>query len=464
MLEQALKKYFGYDAFRENQKEIIESLLMKNDTLGILPTGNGKSLCYQLTGYLKEGIVVVVAPLISLMEDQVHSLLAFGEKRAVALNSTLQEFEKNYILSRLEQFKFLFLSPEMLSQPQVLKRLRQQKIALFVIDEAHCVSQWGIDFRPEYRNLGWMKEQLNNPVTLALTATANDQVEADIKQFLIGTNTVVYRQSANRSNIALLVEKTEEKEIFLQESLKKISDSTIIYCATRKQVEYLYERLKDSYSVGYYHGGLDYQQRSLLQKQFHDNQLQILIATNAFGMGINKSDIRYVIHYDLPDSMENYIQEIGRAGRDQKQSYSLLLYQSGDEAIHHFFQQSNYEKRQIFEQLLALNAEQPFDELQEKWHQQGKREGMGVFIQALKENERQKQEKLKQMLQYIETIGCRRTFLLESMDESPMEETICCDFHGAKIPDQSIEAFEIKKAGEDWRSILQRMFKESKSF
>lgn len=464
MLEQALKKYFGYDSFRESQKEIIQSLLMKNDTLGILPTGNGKSLCYQLTGYLQEGLVVIVAPLISLMEDQVSSLLSFGEKRAVALNSTLQDFEKAYILQRLEQFKFLFLSPEMLSQPHVLQRLKQQKIALFVVDEAHCVSQWGIDFRPEYRNLGGVKAQLNHPVTLALTATANEQVEADIKQFLIGEATTVFRQSANRSNIALLVEKTNDKEVVLQETLKKIAGATIIYCATRKQVERLYDVLKGAYSVGYYHGGLDYQQRSLLQKQFHDQELQFLIATNAFGMGINKSDIRYVIHYDLPDSMENYIQEIGRAGRDQEQSYSLLLYQSGDEQIHRFFQQSNQEKRKHFEQMLEMKVENVFDELQGKWHQQGKREGMSVFIDALKENEQQKQEKLQQMLQYIETQGCRRAFLLAAMGEKTLEEPICCDFHGATIPDKSVEPVEMKKNEEDWQAILQRMFKESKSF
>ena len=460
MLEQALKKYFGYDSFRESQKEIIQSLLMKNDTLGILPTGNGKSLCYQLTGYLQEGLVVIVAPLISLMEDQVSSLLSFGEKRAVALNSTLKDFEKAYILQRLEQFKFLFLSPEMLSQPHVLQRLKQQKIALFVVDEAHCVSQWGIDFRPEYRNLGVIKAELNHPVTLALTATANAQVEADIKRFLIGEKTIVFRQSANRSNIALLVEKTTDKEAVLEETLKKIAGATIIYCATRKQVERLYDRLKVTYSVGYYHGGLDYQQRSLLQKQFHDQELHILIATNAFGMGINKSDIRYVIHYDLPDSMENYIQEIGRAGRDQEQSYSLLLYQPGDEQIHRFFHQSYQEKREHFEQMLGMKVENVFDELQLKWHQQGKREGMSLFLDALKENEHQKQKKLQQMLQYIETPGCRRAFLLAAMGENNLEESICCDFHGATIPDKSVEPFEIIKNEEDWQAILQRMFKE----
>ena len=460
MLEQALKKYFGYPSFRESQKEIIQSLLMKKDTLGILPTGNGKSLCYQLTGYLQEGLVVIVAPLISLMEDQVSSLLSFGEKRAVALNSTLKDFEKGYILQRLEQFKFLFLSPEMLSQPHVLQRLKQQKIALFVVDEAHCVSQWGIDFRPEYRNLGVIKAELNHPVTLALTATANAQVEADIKRFLIGEETIVFRQSANRSNIALLVEKTTDKEAVLEETLKKIAGATIIYCATRKQVERLYDRLKVTYSVGYYHGGLDYQQRSLLQKQFHDQELHILIATNAFGMGINKSDIRYVIHYDLPDSMENYIQEIGRAGRDQEQSYSLLLYQPGDEQIHRFFHQSNQEKREHFEQMLGMKVENVFDELQLKWHQQGKREGMSLFLDALKENEHQKQKKLQQMLQYIETLGCRRAFLLAAMGENNLEESICCDFHGATIPDKSVEPFEIIKNEEDWQAILQRMFKE----
>ena len=464
MLEQALQHYFGYDSFRESQKEIIESLLAKKNTLGILPTGNGKSLCYQLTGYLKEGIVLIVAPLISLMEDQVNSLQTFGEKRAVALNSTLQDFEKEFILNRLGDFKFIFLSPEMLAQRHVLNALKKQKIALFVVDEAHCVSQWGIDFRPEYRNLSDAKAQLNHPVTLALTATANAQVESDIQRFLMGPETIVFRQSANRSNIALLVEKTTDKEAALQATLSKISGATIIYCATRKQVERLYGSLKTTYRIGYYHGGLDYQQRSLLQKQFHDQELQFLIATNAFGMGINKRDIRYVIHYDLPDSMENYIQEIGRAGRDQQQSYSLLLYQPGDERVHHFFQQTTQERREQFEQLLHIKTEVVFDELQEKWLEQGKREGMAHFLRALKENEQQKQIKLQQMLQYIEADGCRRTFLLATMGEAPTTEEICCDFHGITLPEEAVVSFERKTEKADWRSILERMFKESKSF
>ena len=285
-------------------------------------------------------------------------------------------------------------------------------------------------------------------------------MEADIKQFLIGHKTTIFRQSANRSNIALLVRKTDEKEETLKEILPQLQGASIIYCATRKQVERLYDSLRGTYSVGYYHGGLDYQQRSLLQKQFHDQELQILIATNAFGMGINKSDIRYVIHYDLPDSMENYIQEIGRAGRDGEQSYSLLLYQTGDEHIHHFFQQNNQEKREHFELLLQQKIEQqPFDELQEKWHEQGRREGMTDFLQALKANEQQKQLKLSQILQYIETTGCRRAFLLSTMGEQTIEQAVCCDFHGAKLPEKTSERFEVNKNKTDWQSILQRMFK-----
>ena len=320
MLEQALQHYFGYPTFRKNQKEIIQSLLEKKDTLGILPTGNGKSLCYQLTGYLSEGLVIVVSPLISLMEDQVNALLSFGEKKVVALNSTLQSFEKEFILKQLHQLKFLFLSPEMLLQPPVLAALKTQTIALFVVDEAHCVSQWGIDFRPEYRNLSIAKQQLGNPVTLALTATANADVQRDIQTLLLKEDAQLFRESANRENIALFVEKTKDKKASLASRLATIEGSAIIYCATRKNVEMLYHELKERYAIGYYHGGLDYQQRAFLQKQFQEQQLQFLIATNAFGMGINKSNIRLVIHYDLPDSMENYMQEIGRAGRDQQQS------------------------------------------------------------------------------------------------------------------------------------------------
>lgn len=461
MLEQALAHYFGYSTFRKNQKEIIQSLLDNHDTLGILPTGNGKSLCYQLTGYLKEGLVIVVSPLISLMEDQVNSLFSFGEKRVVALNSTLQSFEKEYVLQQLGRTKFLFLSPEMLLQPAVLATLKRQKIALFVVDEAHCVSQWGIDFRPEYRNLVIAKTALGNPVTLALTATANGKVQQDIETLLLNPQPHIYRESANRENIGLFVQKTNDKKASLEALLAKIEGSGIIYCATRKEVEALYHELKGRYSIGYYHGGLDYQQRSFLQKQFHDQQLQFLIATNAFGMGINKSDIRFVIHYDLPDSMENYIQEIGRAGRNQQQSYAVLLYQQGDERIHHFFQQHTRLKREELAYQFEMQLDFPLDEIQEKWRQQGAIEGMPHFLSSLEKNETEKQQKLYEMLDYIAWEGCRRQRMLASLGEAvPVVPAVCCDYHGAQIAVGNPSKQTASSFNESWKSILERMFKE----
>ncbi|MHC5269695.1 RecQ family ATP-dependent DNA helicase [Enterococcus sp. LJL98] len=463
MIEQALAHYFGYQTFRKNQKEIIESLLAGHDTLGILPTGTGKSLCYQLTGYLSEGLVIVVSPLISLMEDQVHALLSYGEKRVVALNSTLQGYEKAFAIEQLPQTKFLFLSPEMLLQPNVLQALKQQKIALFVIDEAHCVSQWGIDFRPEYRNLGLAKKALGNPVTLALTATANLKVQEEMEKHLLSNHPNIYRDSANRENIGLFVDVTSNKKVALETLLAQVEGAGIIYCATRKTVEALYQELKGKYRLGYYHGGLDYQQRTLLQKQFHDQQLQFLIATNAFGMGINKGDIRYVIHYDLPDSMENYIQEIGRAGRDQEQSYAVLLYQAGDEAIHHFFQKTTRMKREELTYQVEKNLELPLDELQEKWRQQGAIEGMPQFLSSLKANEQEKQLKLQQMLVYITAKGCRRQQMLQALGEDVSDfPDVCCDWHGAQLPQKEEQANEGWQAPftSDWEMVLERMFKE----
>lgn len=461
MLEKALQHYFGYPTFRKNQKEIIQSLLEKKDTLGILPTGNGKSLCYQLTGYLSEGLVIVVSPLISLMEDQVNALLSFGEKKVVALNSTLQPFEKEFILKQLHQLKFLFLSPEMLLQPPVLAALKTQTIALFVVDEAHCVSQWGIDFRPEYRNLSIAKQQLGNPVTLALTATANADVQRDIQTLLLKEDAQLFRESANRENIALFVEKTKDKKTSLANRLATIEGSAIIYCATRKNVEMLYHELKERYAIGYYHGGLDYQQRAFLQKQFQEQQLQFLIATNAFGMGINKSNIRVVIHYDLPDSMENYMQEIGRAGRDQQQSYAILLYQEGDEQIHHYFQQHTRLKRQELAYQVEHQIELPLDDLQEKWRQQGEIEGMTTFLTSLKKNETLKQQKLSEMLDYIHWQGCRRQRMLASLDESVTRfPAKCCDYHGATMDLGTPTSQKEKRGTKDWQEILQRMFKD----
>lgn len=462
MLEQELQKYFPYNQFRTGQKEVILTLLSEQDTLAVLPTGTGKSLCYQLTGYLREGLVLVVSPLISLMDDQVLSLLRLGEKRVTALNSTLSLPEKEFILNHLSRYKFLFLSPEMLMKEAVIARLQQQKIALFVVDEAHCVSQWGIDFRPEYRNLGEAKCRLGSPLTLAMTASATAKVRQEISQLLLDSPKE-WLFSMDRPNIALIVEQTADKLAVVRKILSQQTSSGIIYCATRKQVEFLYHELVSEFSIGYYHGGLENNQRRMLQQQFLDNQLQFLIATNAFGMGINKADVHLIIHYELPDSLENYLQEIGRAGRDGQQSYAILLYQTGDEKVHHFLQKNTQEERETFELQLPYQTMDTLTDIQKKWFFQAKREGLESFLAQLIQNEDEKKQKLAQMLGYIHYEGCRRHYLLQYFEEKAADlSAVCCDFHGAVLPELSEQKTKQSREIASWQEILLKMFKEIK--
>ena len=428
MLEDALNQYFGFKTFRQGQKEVIESVLAQQDTLAILPTGNGKSLCYQLPGYLVDGIVIIISPLVSLMEDQVYGLQKQGEKRAIAFNSQLDLADRQYVMQHLQKYKFLFLSPEMIVQEAVLHQLEQAKIAMLVVDEAHCVSQWGIDFRPEYLQLGEVKKRLKAPVTLALTATATAQVEADIRQ------------------------------VALADYLSRLGGAGIIYCSTRSKVEEVYNKLRQRYLVGYYHGGLASAQRKTLQQQFSQNKLKLLVATNAFGMGINKEDIRFVIHYDLPDSLENYSQEIGRAGRDGKQSNAILLYQEHDEQIHYFFQRENKEERLALERMVQEKRKEPLTPLQEKWQQKMKELGTSFWLETLKRNEQQKQEQLQKMLAYIHFTGCRRQFLLAHFGEEAQENPYCCDNDGIEIAGE--EQLPEKKEAHHWQERLIKIFKD----
>ena len=457
MLEQALKHYFGHSHFRTGQKEVIQSALNHQDTLAIMPTGNGKSLCYQLPGYLLEGLVVIVSPLLSLMEDQVYSLQKNGERRAIAFNSLLSFAERKFVLSHLQQYKFLFISPEMLVQKTILQALANSRIALLVVDEAHCVSQWGIDFRPEYLQLAAVKQQLKAPTTLALTATATEQVARDIQQNLLGKTHQVFRYGMDRKNIGLIVDKSgEEKDTLLMHYLQQLSGAGIIYCATRNKVEELYQKLRGKYSVGYYHGGLASDQRKVLQQQFSRNELQLLIATNAFGMGINKQDIRFVIHYDLPDSLENYSQEIGRAGRDGKQSYAILLYRPGDETIHYFFQKELSAER---EQLEMTPQSLMLSPLQEKWQAKINEHGANKWFAILKQNEWEKKQQLKTMLEYIHCTSCRRCFLLAHFDEEKQPLDQCCDIDGIEI---RLDQKEFKPQRKNsWQERLLKIFKET---
>ncbi|MBT2575496.1 ATP-dependent DNA helicase RecQ [Bacillus sp. ISL-51] len=334
-LQKALYRHFGFRSFKKGQEEIINSVLQKQDTIAMLPTGGGKSLCYQLPGYMLEGLVLIISPLLSLMEDQVQQLKAGGEKRVAALNSMLSPNERHFLLSNISRYKFLYLSPEALSSPYVLNRLKSVPVSLFVIDEAHCISEWGHDFRPDYSKLGPFRKALGQPPVLALTATATKETLLDVADVLGLEHAVRHLYSVNRPNILLAVENctdTAEKINRIAELAEKLEGPGIVYCPTRKWAEELAAELneKTGKRTDYYHGGMDTGDRILIQQQFIHNQLDCICCTNAFGMGVDKSDIRFVIHFSLPQTAEAFMQEIGRAGRDGKPSVSILLRAPGD--------------------------------------------------------------------------------------------------------------------------------------
>ncbi|MFD0048553.1 RecQ family ATP-dependent DNA helicase [Actinomycetes bacterium NPDC127524] len=337
-LHAALNNYFGFKEFRPGQEEIISSLLDGEDTIGMLPTGSGKSLCYQLPAYLLNKTVIIVSPLLSLMQDQAEQLKAGGEKSVLTLNSFLSPIEKRKAIANLHDFRFIFMSPEMLVLEHVKAALMRLDIGLFVIDEAHCISQWGYDFRPEYLELGVIREKLSNPLTLALTATATREVRSDIKEKLgLGSCREVI-SSVDRANISLIVEKHhsfDDKLNRLIELVKSLQGPGIIYFSSKKAAESSAQKLLEMgiKGVGCYHGGMEQENRILIQQQFLNGQLNIICSTSAFGMGVNKENVRFVIHFHTPASMESYVQEIGRAGRDGLESLAVLLYSDGDEGL-----------------------------------------------------------------------------------------------------------------------------------
>ncbi|WLV23463.1 ATP-dependent DNA helicase RecQ [Aciduricibacillus chroicocephali] len=337
-LEQSLEQYFGYKVFKRGQKDIIESVLAGRDVFGILPTGTGKSLCYQLPAKLLDGLTIVVTPLVSLMMDQVKQLQAMHYKGAAAINSFVDREERNRIYGQLKRLDLLYVSPELLQQPQAMQYLSNVKIALLVIDEAHCISQWGHEFRTDYMKLGEVARNLGNPQILALSATATDAAVEETIQILDRPNMERHIHPMDRENIALAVEHVkndEEKFSIMSDWLKENLGPTIIYFSSRSACEDVAQRLIGCFpnqSIAFYHGGMEQTDRILVQQQFMNKQLDLICCTSAFGMGINKSDVRLVMHYHFPSDIESFIQEIGRAGRDGMQSLSVLLY--SDQDIH----------------------------------------------------------------------------------------------------------------------------------
>ncbi|EOI6518003.1 DNA helicase RecQ [Enterococcus faecium] len=356
-----LKQYFGYDKFRPGQKEIIQKVIDQENVLGIMPTGSGKSICYQLPSLLLDGLTVVVSPLISLMKDQVDAANQLGIP-ATFINSSLDDYETARRFQEIDrqQYRLLYIAPERFIMPDFIQAMNRWNVCMIAIDEAHCISQWGHDFRPSYLQMAKQLNQLpNRPVIVALTATATIQVAADIKRLLKIPDGNHIQTGFERENLRFQVVKDQKKEQYLVEYLKiNKNQSGIIYAATRKEVDRIYHLLKKfGFSIGRYHGGLNENERTAMQEAFLYDRLQLIVATNAFGMGINKSNVRFVIHYQIPGSLEAYYQEAGRAGRDGLSSEAILLFAPQDTQVQKFFiQQSQREEEQKQKEYEKLKA------------------------------------------------------------------------------------------------------------
>ncbi len=391
MLKSTLKKYFGYPEFRPLQEEIIRTVLQKQDVFVVMPTGGGKSLCYQLPSIINQGLSVVVSPLIALMKDQVDSLQAMGI-RAACINSSLEAAAIESTRRLLQQGKIdlLYIAPERLMMSNFQAFLESLPIDLFAIDEAHCISEWGHDFRPEYRQLTYLKDRFPKIPIIALTATATPVVQQDILKQLKIDRARVFKSSFNRENLFYRVQLKDDTYRQLCDYLNAhLNDSGIIYCHSRRSVDALADSLcADGYLALPYHAGMEKVERSNNQEQFIRDNARIIVATIAFGMGIDKPNVRFVIHYDLPKNIERYYQETGRAGRDGLPADCILFYSYGDKRKIEYF---IAEKPDPEEQQIAF-------------------------------------EKLRQMVQYCETHQCRRQVLLNYFGESyPHSDCKTCD-------------------------------------
>lgn len=408
--QEALKKYFGYDHFRPMQAEIISKVYEGRDTLVLMPTGGGKSICYQIPAVTMPGMAIVVSPLISLMKDQVEGLRANGI-RAAYLNSSLDELGQRLVEEEAMQNKLdlLYVSPEKLVSQNFLPLLKSARPCLFAIDEAHCISAWGHDFRPEYTQMRFLKREFPHTPIIALTATADKLTRRDIARQLQLNQPDVFIASFDRPNLSLEVRpgqrRLEQILAFLKQRPKQPG---IIYCLSRRSTEELAEKLQaKGIAASFYHAGMDADERAAVQEDFINDRQQLICATVAFGMGIDKSNVRWVIHYNLPKNIESYYQEIGRAGRDGAQADTLLFY--------------SYQDTMVLRDILQKNESEMLD---------------------------LKLAKLERMQQYAEAVGCRRRILLSYFGEDAKEDCGNCDvcknppsaFDGTVIAQKALSA------------------------
>ncbi|PHV69238.1 DNA helicase RecQ [Sporanaerobium hydrogeniformans] len=415
--KEILKKYYGYDAFRPGQKELINHIIEGRDVIGIMPTGGGKSLCYQIPALLLEGITIVISPLISLMKDQVDTLKEYGIK-AELINSTLSmtEFRGIMMGAREKAYKILYVAPERLEAESFIDLLKELPISLIAVDEAHCVSQWGHDFRPSYRRISQMLSHLEKrPVVAAFTATATPLVKEDIIKLLRLEQPFELVSNFDRPNLYFEVRKPQNKlEEIRQYLLENKDKSGIIYCATRKNVEEVCERLNRlGILATKYHGGLGEQERSENQEDFLYDRMPIMVATNAFGMGIDKPNVRFVLHYNMPKNMESYYQEAGRAGRDGEAAECIMLFSTQDIMTNRF---------------LIENA------------------SLGV-------DHSQDYQKLNHMVDYCNTQGCLRSYILTYFGQVALEE----DCKHCGNCNNEIEETDITREAQIIMSCVRRM-------
>ncbi|KRN29440.1 ATP-dependent DNA helicase, RecQ family protein [Lactobacillus selangorensis] len=479
-LQVVLQHYFGYKAFKPGQEEVIQAVLKGQDTLAVLPTGSGKSLCYQLPAYLQPGLTVIVSPLLSLMQDQVMQLHYLGEKRVAALNSSLTPQERQQVLNSLGQYRFLFISPETLGQPMIIQRLSRLQIQCFVVDEAHCISQWGPDFRPDYLNLGRLRQQLQPHVTLALTATATKAVQQDILAKLrlspATTKQIIY--SIDRPNIYLATQEVAddaEKQQVLLAFVKHCQKPGIIYFSSRQRSEEIAALLHDKLQLrtAFYHGEVDTQDRFRIQQQFMQGQLDVICATNAFGMGINKANVRFVVHYHPPLSLEAYAQEIGRAGRDGRQSIALALYAPDDfyrqagllengipetSLIRAFYQQPSRFKRATGDEFELLRRYQAMGLTAEQ------------VVDLLDARQQEKQAALTKVQHFMSGAFCKRAALVRFFGDPQAGDhnDRCCNYQAPDLQAdlETLGLFETAPAAEpsdqlplkEWQKVMQQLF------
>ncbi len=356
-LQQILTKYWGFSGFKPLQEDIINSVMAGNDTLALLPTGGGKSLCFQVPAMARDGLCLVVSPLIALMKDQVESLKRKNIK-AIAVYSGMTAEQIDIALDNAvfdKEVKFLYVSPERLITDLFRERLKRMKVNLLAVDEAHCVSQWGYDFRPPYLKIAEIREYLPGVPLLALSATATPQVVKDIQQKLVFKKNNFIQGSFERKNLSYFIRKEEDKQEVLLRIIRKVKGSGIVYVRNRKKTKLIADFLnKNRIGADFYHAGLDHRTRDVVQKNWTMGLKQVIVATNAFGMGIDKPDVRFVVHIDLPDSIESYFQEAGRAGRDGRKSFAVLLYENSDiiDLYQHF--ESSYPDKEIIKSVYTF--------------------------------------------------------------------------------------------------------------